>query len=320
MKRSAVQHEGQRGFALVVVILVLLMVSFLAVELTLSVRSETISGFNARQQVVGRALAQGALNMGIFSLIDTPQEDGEEPYLQGERRDVWLADGLACYQVVSEAGKIDINYVDKPLLGLLLSYYGLEEEEIDIIADSLLDWQDSDDLHRLNGAESDYYEGLDDPYQPRNGKIRDPQEFFLVRGTEKLAGRLTASEIFTVHNRQNRVDFNQLTPAMLDFLTNGDAEAKALYGRLRRELGTLDVENAQLVLGDERFAEIAPYLSFSPAHNTFFTIMASGYAGVRPPEEEEAEATPRPAGSHIAVLLEKRGKKIRYLGWREQMS
>lgn len=316
---------NQQGFALVVVILILLMVSFLAAELTLGVRSETTSGFNARQQVVGRILAQAGVNLGIFYLLDTPlAEDEEQAYLLGDSRDIWLADGLVRYQVVNEAGKIDINYVQQPLLALVLSSYGLDEDDIAIISDSLLDWRDSDDLHRLHGAENDYYEGLAEPYRSRDGKIKDPNEFFLIRGTEKLAGRMRAADIFTTHNRQGKVDFNQLTPAMLNFLTNGDEEAKDLYGQLRQEVGTLSAVHAQLILGDERYAEVKPYLSYSSPHNKFYTIVATGYAGeVQAGENDHNQGAARAnkgPGSHVAILLEKRGGKIRYLSWREYWS
>ena len=264
------------------------------------------------------------INLGIFYLLDTPLVvDEEGVYLQGDIRDVWLEDGRVRYQLVSESGKIDINYVDRQLFYLLLEQYGLGEEDMDSIYDSLLDWRDSDDLHHLNGAENEYYEDLDEPYVARNGKIMDPNEFFLIKGTEGLAGRMKAADIFTVHNGKGKVAFNDLTPAMLIFLTNGDQEAQALYHKLRLEVGQLSAVHAQLILGDERYQELQPYLSFGRARSNFYTVMATGYAGELPPDEAEDgqdKTTPHVPGSRVSVLLEKRGAKITYYGWQEEWS
>ncbi|MEN8141512.1 MAG: hypothetical protein ABFR97_09850 [Thermodesulfobacteriota bacterium] len=311
----------ERGFALVVVILILLMVSFLAAELTLGVRSETSSGFNERQQVVGRTLAQAGINLALFHLLDEPVDGGGEgaSFEQGESQDVWLAQGRVRYQVVSEAGKMDLNNVDPRLLSLLLEYFGYSEEEADIVNDSLLDWRDNDDLHRLNGAESEYYAELAEPYQARNGKIMDANEFFLLKGTAKLATRMRAADIFTVHNRKKRLAFNDLTPAMLAFLTGGDEESMALYHDLRQEEGLLDAAGAMLVLGEERFGMFKPYLSYGKGSGTFYSIVATGFAGESKDDETAQPDRPSP-GSRVSVLLEKRGRQIFYRGWQEEWS
>jgi general secretion pathway protein K len=53
------------------------------------------------------------------------------------------------------------------------------------IIDCLKDWMDKNDddaITGLNGAESDYYQGLDPPYKARNGPMRDVSELLLVKG------------------------------------------------------------------------------------------------------------------------------------------
>ena len=52
----------------------------------------------------------------------------------------------------------------------------------DIIVDSILDWIDTDDLHRLNGAESDYYQSLPNPYKAKNGRLDTLEELLLIKG------------------------------------------------------------------------------------------------------------------------------------------
>ncbi len=57
-------------------------------------------------------------------------------------------------------------------------------------ADALLDWIDPDDETREQGAESEYYQGLDAPRRPRNGLPPCLEELLLVKGVtrEKLFG------------------------------------------------------------------------------------------------------------------------------------
>ena len=51
---------------------------------------------------------------------------------------------------------------------MMLNPFDLDEQDRDIIVDSILDWRDADDLYRLNGAENEYYESLTYPYGTKN--------------------------------------------------------------------------------------------------------------------------------------------------------
>ncbi|MAT73501.1 MAG: hypothetical protein CMJ58_28805 [Planctomycetaceae bacterium] len=50
------------------------------------------------------------------------------------------------------------------------------------IADAILDWLDADESPRTNGAEAEYYQGLDPPYSPTNGPLSSVDELLQVRG------------------------------------------------------------------------------------------------------------------------------------------
>ena len=50
------------------------------------------------------------------------------------------------------------------------------------VADAILDWIDRDQEPRTDGAETDYYQGLNPPYAPRDGRIATLTELLLVRG------------------------------------------------------------------------------------------------------------------------------------------
>jgi type II secretory pathway pseudopilin PulG len=61
----------------------------------------------------------------------------------------------------------------------------------DDVSDAILDWIDTDDTPRANGAESEYYNALSPGYTPRNGPPVTIEELLLVRGVtpELLFGR-----------------------------------------------------------------------------------------------------------------------------------
>ncbi len=310
-------QQHQAGFALVVVILVLLLVTVLAAELTFAVRIGTLEGFNTRQRLVGRSLAHGGLNLAIFGLVDTPIEYTEEQvgYL-GKEQESSLETGRIRYIVVNESGKIDLNGASRQLITTFADFLGMEEEEQQILADSLEDWRDPDNLHRLLGAEDDYYQSLDDPYRAKNGSFVEASELALVRGAEKLSDLVKISEIFTVHNPKGKINFNSLSPAMLAFLTENDPEKMTTYHELRQNQGDLSTLEAQLVLDNERYQQCAEFLTYTDNNVNFFTVTATGYAG---DQEIVAETEQRP-GTRVTVLFEKKGASLRYYGWQEEWS
>lgn len=93
---------------------------------------------------------------------------------------------------------------------LLLALPGMD----DATADCILDYLDEDDEPRDLGAELDYYNTLDPPYNPKNAPLETVEELLLVKGVtpELLFGRDT--------NRNGMVDDHEwAAPADGDRLT-----------------------------------------------------------------------------------------------------
>jgi len=82
--------------------------------------------------------------------------------------------------VSSEKERLDLNQVDEETLFSFLLGIGISERRARIMAESLLDWRDEDDFHRLDGAERDFYLSLG--YEPRNGPLKCFSEPVLIRG------------------------------------------------------------------------------------------------------------------------------------------
>ena len=88
-------------------------------------------------------------------------------------------------RIFNESGKISLNGLTDAsgiMVNNLLVNLGSPPEEANRIVDSILDWKDEDDLHRLNGAESDYYQSLPHPYKARNADFESLEELLLVKG------------------------------------------------------------------------------------------------------------------------------------------
>lgn len=332
---TRMQKNSKNGFALLVVIMVLLLTSFMAAQLIMQVRTEQKVAFNAKSRAAGYFLSEAGISLGMFRLKDSPidsDDDKYERFLEGHTyEETLLPVGKVSYYAVSESGKIDLNSFPRKLLELFLEYHQPEPEQVATIVDSLMDWRDTDDMHRLNGAEEKTYRELDDPYVPRNGKIEDPSEFFLVYGTEALAGLFVPEEVFTAHNPKSKINFNSLTPAMLDFLVEGDPEKRDAYEAAREELvgnQRLRSVQARQILGDERFQALRPYLTYSSGTNRFYSIVADGRAGTLPGEEnqeeelmeQEGQAKRRRPGIKIVALIEWKGNAFQYVSWQERYS
>lgn len=331
------QHKSG-GFALLVVILVMLITSFLASQLIMQVRTDLQISTNIQQRAIGRMLAEGGVNLALFRLIDKPGIDFEEKiggpvFLRGRTYETVLSTGKMEYYAVSESGKIDLNYSaarssNRILLEKFLAYHGLAEDEVAVVGDSLADWWDNNDgdAHNLNGAEKDYYEELEKPYIPRNDKLEDPAEFFLIRGTESLRGLFDPYAVFTVHNPSGKININHLSPEMLAFLVGGDEDLIARY-REEQDLaasGSVSMATLKGIIGDGGDTSVSSYLVFSRAVSKIYSIVARGYAGdfsIDAPEGEEGDnlSRNRPMTKiRVLVDVDTRQKEFQYLSWREQ--
>lgn len=149
--------------------------------------------------------------------IDSVQEDwAEEETLKTLLEQIPFDQGTVGLKIIDELSKIQINaLIQQPrnqydddvtetshyksaqkelwerlaenlLMGIELlgdEIEDIEETDKDTILDSLKDWLDKDDIETpLNGAESDYYEGLTPPYKCKNGPFDHISEVRLVKG------------------------------------------------------------------------------------------------------------------------------------------
>lgn len=306
----------KRGFALMVVILVILLLSFLASELLIRIRFESRVAFNRQRHEQARFLAEAGVNLALFRVLDKAQDDTlgdpSAPFLYGREYEAVLPAGKIRYYAVSETGKIGLNSANLVPLKLYLAWLGLDDERVSVIVDSLLDWRDADNLHHLNGAEKDYYQGLADPYIPRNGPLMDPGEFLLVRGTEGLGEMIDPGEVFTVHNPSGKINVNSLSPALTRFIAEGDEDKEKLYRDTRKGTGLINDALLAQVLGVDRFNLLRSNITYFAGGNSYYSLVGYG----EPAGDEGAKSPARSVGVRLLV---KKGGRDGYanISWQE---
>jgi len=112
-------------------------------------------------------------------------------------------------RVTDESGKLNLNTITREQI-MALPY--MEES----IADAILDWRDTDQDVRTDGAEAGYYENLPFPYTIRNGPFKTIRELLCVKGvTENL---LYGEDM----NLNGQLDFNEMDGELSPPMDNGD--------------------------------------------------------------------------------------------------
>ncbi len=263
---SMTRNHQQAGSVLIVVMWVMVAMSLLAMSFSASIRTEVDAARNAVDQKEAYYLSRAGIEYAIYKIIESQtafaqlqrqREEGFQslpPVLTGSV-DLAMGRGNASVEIIDETGKINVNLAPNYLFYNLLIAVGLDEQQADIITDSIEDWRDRDDLHHLNGAESDYYQSLPEPHLAKNGPLDVPEELLLVRGItpEIYYGRKGTTEsgeqveyyglqkYLTTFGNINRINVNSAPVPVLAAVPGLDGEAANLIYSMRQEAPFLNV-------------------------------------------------------------------------------
>ena len=250
--------KAERGFVLISVLLALTILAVVVTEFVFSMRLEASMVRSYRDSVLAAHLAEGGVQQAIREILSQAQisaldEGGQLVFyraLPGQqttperlpplpRTRVPLGPGEFSYRLTDEAARLDINASTPARLDRLLAALDVEGQQRDIINDSLQDWRDRDEVHRLNGAESeDVYLRLPLPYRSRNGNLQDASELRQIRGVSRelyvgTADRPGLGDLVTAV-AVGRVNLNTASAPVLKALGFADAEvADVLQTRVR---------------------------------------------------------------------------------------
>ena len=237
----------ERGFALIVVLLVMAIVGVIGAEFSYSMRLEATAVRAYKDGILARHLAEAAFAQAVREIVaDSRYVAYDEhglltfytqdrlPLPQLPREKVDFEGGQYSYRITDEEARINLNDASAPArVDRLLQFcLGLDKSVRDVIGDSLQDWRDPNEEHRLNGAESDdFYLKLPLPYRAHNANLESITELLQIHGvletpaifwgTEERPG---LADVVTVKSPGNQINMNTATTCAMQALGLSDAE------------------------------------------------------------------------------------------------
>ncbi len=199
MKGLVSYRVRSEGTVLILTMWVLFMLTLLALGIKSHVDSQVFTAGVVRNQLQGRYLARAGASMATWVVRqDTNDWDavGEPWTREGTHRE---SVGVVNWTLQDEESRLNINRSGGELLKNFLQLVGeRSEEEATVLAASIIDWRDEDDVTREGGAESDYYQARVPGYTARNHAFANRYELLLVKGIDNELFSLIQSNI-TVH-------------------------------------------------------------------------------------------------------------------------
>jgi general secretion pathway protein K len=276
MNRSALLSRlgfgagNQRGVALIIVLWIFIFLFVVAFDFSADVREEANAAHRFNEDTQGYYLALAGFQRGLYDFVTQPQglpdQGNENPpgFFDFTWHEETLGNGSFRVRLVDEGGKINLNRADENTLRRIFTNIGVEEPRRSVLVDSILDWVDADDLHRINGAENDYYGSLSPPYSAKNGLFDTVEELLWVRGVtpEIFFGSTAEStaenggnrrpgfgEIFTVDSPIDRVNLRTASAEVIHALTGIALEKCRAFVEERKKLSNKTIADLLPLLG-----------------------------------------------------------------------
>ncbi len=272
------KDRKEKGIALILVLWVMVLLTTIVAEFAYSMRTETNIAKNFKEEQEAYYLALAGIEQAKAEILSAEDitylnEKGIVVFGQEEenlKRESKLGAGTLSYTITDEDGKLNINTASDRQLRYILESSGVDGTELDTIVDSIIDWRDPDDLHRLNGAEEDYYRSLPKPYSCKNEPFDTVEELILVKGItyEILYGSRDEEDMelkyrgiaqYLTAKSSNKININTAPGAVLE----------AYYG----------LERADNILRQREGGHILSPISKlrnGTVKSTFFTITSTG--------------------------------------------
>ncbi len=285
--------DARRGFALLAVFWISLLLGILALNYATTARLNAEAALNRRLGAERDFILEAAFARGYHEYLkyranrfllrkkkEFEEVSGQPLKLWFPRAEPWSCsiEGVAVkIKIMDESGKFSLSGLRPELLRKIVAACGVDDEEKrDTVVDSILDWIDSDSLHRLNGAESDWYEDQGLEYGCKNRPIDVVDELLLIRGiTPELyaggGGRPGLVDFLSPYGGDaGRVDINSCAPSVFSLVEGLPAEVVQDIISKRREKPIARLAELSEIVPAEYFSLLQRY----------FTVSESGYVRI----------------------------------------
>jgi general secretion pathway protein K len=211
----------QQGIVLVIVLWIITLLSVMAASFAYSMRTETLLTVHSVERAQARALAEAGIAYVMMQVLNPNPAQPQSRWIDGEVREWRFGPALLRINAADAGGKIDLNRADRNLLGGILQYAGVADEDRDSLLDAIEDWRDPDDLSRLNGAESEEYRAAGRALGPTNAPFSSIEELQQVFGmTPAIYHRL--APWLTVYSYQPGIDPTIASATVLHAMPGAD--------------------------------------------------------------------------------------------------
>jgi len=288
---------NNKGVALILVLWVILLLMVIVLEFSFAMRVEVNAAKNFKDEIDCYFYAQSGFQQAVAEIIKDialrgKEEESEEenPWRFDQRKiEMKIGRGMAEVRISNERGKYDLNAIPDDMLRRLIASLGVKETERDIITDSILDWRDDTKLHRLNGAEDDYYESLPKPYPCKDAPFETVEELLLVRGVTssifygcyttggegaEATWRRGLVDLVTVYSRSTRVDANTAPEEVLLSIPGLSEEDAEKIVEARKDEQFKNLNDVRQLLGNATYTGASKFLTISAS--SIYAITATG--------------------------------------------
>lgn len=276
--------RDKRGFILLISLLVILLLTFLILEIDFQTRVDLRAARHFLDETQAFYLAKAAIPAGQMLLkrdrldsnvYDHPGEPWAVPIV-----DYPLGNGFLTARMHDEAGKLNLNrlvthgVVNPKRVAHLTAFFvrlDMPPSEAEALVAAIVDWTDPDDVETPNGAESGVYRQRTPPYAAKNAPFDTLEELRMVDGMTDTVHKKLSPFLTVYGDEKGKINVNT---ADLQVIQSLDREIDdAMIERLKKERPFKNTEEIKRSIPDPIYGRIQELLA---VRSDFFSIEAVG--------------------------------------------
>ncbi|HEY7535770.1 MAG TPA: hypothetical protein VH878_07475 [Thermodesulfobacteriota bacterium] len=252
------KRRSEQGVVLIIVLIVIAILTTLVVDLIYFTNVDMEISANTRDEIKSRYIAKSGIYVIAGTLKNEPLEKitafaGPLGDHMGDSKGYWtiqipflpFQDGSLSMKVIDERSKVNLNAlvnqttnnVDLQVLAELNELFemlGVDKNKSSPFISSLTNWLDHPISGKRNdqdtaGANAEFYAGLDNPYQIKDGPLDSVEEILLIKGMDDEFFNLIKDYV-TVYPTDKKINFSTAPKIVLKAAVKG-AASSAIQGQ-----------------------------------------------------------------------------------------
>jgi general secretion pathway protein K len=286
-------RKSERGVALLAVLLGIALMTLIVVDFAMTSGLGFVSAANQANEVRAGYLSRSAIAVGLGLLAADARSDALSQTPIDSLNDVWavpfppmpLEGGTVSLSIVDEARKINLNSMisnsnfNQAAIGKITRLFTILDVNPDLVQ-AILDWITPNGGNGSSSS-SEFYLGLQPPYQPRSGPMPTIADLQMVEGFNDAVFNRVAP--FLTVMPEPAVNANTATPQVLAALEPELMEDQKIVEEIIQARANQPFTQPTDIMNLPDIGPVAQTLGQDVTlRSTFFTIYGTGtYAGAR---------------------------------------